>query len=207
MVNHSQPLRRQFPAELVFRGTKVYRASGILSLRRIHISSAAAHCDRNGVAGDPSILLSGQSFRTRLRVPRELLDGSSRSMETRHRLSAMGRPCAVRIRRGPIHLLSTSFMDARSGIRRAVAVESGSRRLCLVGADAIWMLHVPSGSAMAGSSRCHLRRRVVCRKPLLHRDCVLAERVRGTAGRRVAASALTLRAALGRRSEQEPSSL
>ena len=50
-------------------------------------------------AGDLSVFLLGQSLRTRLRVPHVFVDGSSRPMEARHRLSAMGGAGALGIRR------------------------------------------------------------------------------------------------------------
>src|SRR5579864_3467112 len=107
---HPCECRRPSPAELVFCGAKAPVAARSPHWRR-HFCFANAHRDGIRVPGDSSVLRSRESLGTRFRVPCELLDGSSRPMETGDYLSAMGCAGAVRIRRGSIHFLSSGLMD------------------------------------------------------------------------------------------------
>src|SRR5438045_4749201 len=112
--------------------------------RRFH------HCSAIG--------LPGNSFRPRVRVPRQLLDGGAQSMEARDRLSPMGCTGALRIRRSAFYFLSSSVVDVRSRSGRDPALEGCTSRLYLGSACVIWLLHVPAGATLAESKgRCFCR--------------------------------------------------
>src|SRR5205085_604637 len=107
--------------------------------------------------------VSGNSIRPRLRVPRQLLDGSSRPMETRSHLSSMGRSGSLRIRRGPLHFLSASIVDAGSHARSVPTMENSSRGVPVDRANPLRLLHVSAHAQVPGAARRHFCRRTLRR--------------------------------------------
>src|SRR6185437_10329434 len=63
-------------------------------------------------------------------------------METWDIASAMGSGGALRIRGGPLHLLSSNFLDSRLTFGLTPAVETCDRGLCLDSPHNLWLLHV-----------------------------------------------------------------
>src|SRR3989475_12520636 len=73
------------------------------------------------------------SLRPRLRVSRELVDGSAWAVETRDYLPSLGCARSLRLRRGSVHILSAVFVASRRAAGRSAALETGSRRLGICG--------------------------------------------------------------------------
>src|SRR5207247_10527798 len=82
------------------------------------------------------------SLRPRLRVSRELVDGSACPVETRDYLPSLGCARPLRLWRGSVHILSANFMASRRAARRIAALEIGSRSVGICGPHALRMLVV-----------------------------------------------------------------
>src|SRR5438552_5531714 len=137
------------------------------------------------------------SLRPRLRVSRELVDGSACPVETRDYLPPLGCARPLRLWRGSVHILSANFMASRRAARRIAAMETGSRCIRICGSHALRMLNVPACAPLPRPPGRDFRGRSVCCQPLLPCHCLLAQRLRCVAGWSAPApsSAANLRAA------------
>src|SRR5438105_1074219 len=117
------------------------------------------------------------------------LDGSPQSMEAGNLVSPLGSLGALGIRRSAFPVLSTRVMDSGGGSGGAVALEIGARRLHVDRAWRFWSVDVCAGTPLAARARCCVCRGVIRGESLLHRDCLLEERICRALGRSSAAVA------------------
>ena len=92
-------------------------------------------------------------------------------------LPPLGCTGALPVRRSAVHFLSSDLLVSGNGTGSSLALEDGSGSVCVVGANALRVLHVRAGAPLVEPERRCLRGRGIRRESLLHRDCVLAERV------------------------------
>src|SRR5207248_4168170 len=118
------------------------------------------------------------SLRPRLRVSRELVDGSAWAVETRDYLPSLGCARSLRLRRGSVHILSANFMASRRAARRIAALEIGSRSVGICGPHTLRMLDVSVGPPLSRPPGCHFCSCFVCCQPLLPCHYLLAQRLR-----------------------------
>ncbi len=124
----------------------------------------------------------GQSLRTRFRVPHVFVDGSTRPMEGRHRISALGGTGGLGIRRASLPVLSPRFLDPGRSARCCSALEDRAGRVLLDCAHVCRSSHVPARPRVAPCPRRVVCRRVLCAQSLPLVDRLLAECIRRTAG-------------------------
>src|ERR1019366_7577457 len=110
------------------------------------------------------------------------VDGSSRPMETWHRLSALGGSGVLGVRRGSLPVLSSRFVDSGRRARGGSALEDGAGRGLLDCAHARRSLHVPAGPRVAPRPGRAVCGRVLRAESLPLVDRLLAKRLRRTTG-------------------------
>src|SRR5215467_1362491 len=140
-------------------------------------------CDcwyRLGRSRSPAVPRS--SLRTRFRIPRQFLNGSSAAMETGYCVSTLGILGALRVWRGSFHLLSTRIMALRSAAWPGASLGSSVRSLCVDRHGGRGILDVFSRPPVSATARCDVCCGSVCGKSLSFGDCLLAQRLRRTAG-------------------------
>src|ERR1019366_2338514 len=115
-------------------------------------------------------------------VPHVFVDGSSRPMEARHRLSALGGARVLGVRRGSLPVLSSRFVDSGRRARGCSALEDGAGRVLLDCAHARRSLHVPAGPRVAPRPGRAVCGRVLRAESLPLVDRLLAKRLRRTTG-------------------------
>src|ERR1019366_9394463 len=113
-------------------------------------------------------------------VPHVFVDGSSRPMEARHRLSALGGARVLGVRRGSLPILSSRFVDSGRRARGCSALEGGAGRVLLDCAHARRSLHVPAGPRVAPRPGRAVCGRVLRAESLPLVDRLLAKRLRRT---------------------------
>src|SRR5438270_12556025 len=94
----------------------------------------------------------------------------------------MGRAGTFRVWRATLHLLPASFVAARSNLERNRSLDPCCERLYLAGTHGGGRFDVSIGTALDGAASRALRGGILCGKSVPSRNCVLAQRVRGTAG-------------------------
>src|ERR1700687_3341674 len=119
-------------------------------------------------------------------------------MEGWHRISALGGAGALGIRRGALPVLSTRFLDSRCCARCRSALEDGPGRVLLDCAHPCRSGHVPAGPRVAVVPGRVVCGSVLCAQSLPLVDRLLAERLRRTAGRGLAAASAAVYAAAQR---------
>src|SRR4029077_4579170 len=142
------------------------------------MADALAHRFRHLICYRATILFSRRALGARLRVSSLLLARSSRAVEARNFLPAMGCAGTFRLRRAPLCFLSAGVVDAWGRPQRSSAVDRCIQRLYLVGPGSRGRVYVHAGTEMAEPPRRHLRGRTLCRQPIPPGDRLLAERVR-----------------------------
>lgn len=70
-------------------------------------------------------------------------------METRHRLSTVGGPRALRLWRAALYLLSSGLLDSGRGAHRDLSLDTGREHLHLDRAGGCGRVRVSAGAAMA----------------------------------------------------------
>src|SRR3989475_2050625 len=130
------------------------------------------------------------SLRPRLRVSRELVDGSACPVETRDYLPPLGCARPLRLWRGSVHILSANFMASRRAARRIAALETGSRSIGICGSRAFRIFDVSAWAPLPRPLGRHFCGCIVCCQPLLPCHCLLAQRLRRVAGGSVTAPSL-----------------